>query len=240
MKKNSKSKKSPLKLKDIMQQVQWDEVAIELVGMHPELRPKLADYQEVLEWLKEMDPAPSEGQIVIEGDESCFDAWEQVDAVYQREGPYDEEGDTLSFTPWADCLGREVVILPFGSLSLQVVAAACLYEMTVYGFTEEDIREEERTLTKEIEEHVRKLKQQEQPDWKDLPEPSMKDTLRRLRKWLRWGSVAKTYFGESGSWFVERFIGDNAPERYAELDRRTLKSALIEIARDLRWVAREL
>ena len=239
MKKKANNKKSPLKLKDIFQQLCWDEVAIELVSMYPDLRPKLAGYQEAFERLKEMEPVISDAQVVIDSEEWSFDDSEPFCSAYGRTDPNGEE-ETLAFTPWAECLGRDVVQKPFDSLSNRRIAAVCLYEMTVHGFTEEKIREEELAIIKEVEKYLKKRKLNEDEDWREPVDPSMKDTLRRLRKWLRWGGIAREYFGENGSWFVERFINDQAPDFYDELDRCTLKAALKEIARDLLWVSREL
>lgn len=236
MKKKAIIKNSPLKLKDIIQQVWWDEVAIELVSMHPDLRPKLAGYQEVLEQLKKLDPVISDDQVVVEFDEWSYDDPGPYFSAYGRNVLNGEE-ETLAFTPWAECLGMTVVQKPFDKMPQPRIAAVCLYEMTVHGFTEEKIQEEKLTIIKEIEKTLKKRKITEDEDWREPLEPSMKDSLRRLRKWLRWGGIAREYFGENGCWFVEHFINDQAPEYFDELDRCTLKAALKEISRDLLWVA---
>ena len=238
MKKKANVKKLPLKLMDIIQQVWWEDVANELVGIHPEFWPKVVEYQEVFEKLKEMEPMLSEDRIVVEFERADLDVWGPYYSAYVRKGPNDDES-ALAFTPWADCLGMEVVQEPFDGLPLERIAALCLYEMTVSGFTEEKIREEERAIRKEVEAYMKKRQSGEELGW-GYPQYTMKDSLRRLRKWLRWGGIAREYFGQNGSWFVDRFIGNQAPEFYEELDRCTLKAALKEIARDLLRVAGEL
>ena len=61
-----------------------------------------------------------------------------------------------------------------------------------------------------------------------------------MDRWLRWGTLSREYFGENISWFKNRFLVDNAPENYNELDRQTLKAALKEVARDIMDVAKKL
>ena len=74
----------------------------------------------------------------------------------------------------------------------------------------------------------------------DYPEFSMKDVLKRLQKWIRWGGLAEEYYGMDENTFIRWFVSDDAPEYYDELDRWTLKAALREVAERIRWVVEDL
>ena len=239
-------KTMPLKLKDYLQKVQWDDVAVELVGIYPSARKDLGKYQTVFELLTDMAPVATDTQIVV-----GFSGWvsayfRQSYLVYGRKDPEDK-GDTLAFTPWAEWLGREVVLDPPRGLSDGRIVAVCLHCMTGWGFTEDEIKEELTLIEQHLEDSLTRQDSaaedadEKEPDWEDyFPDDTMREKLRRLRKWLRWGSLSREYFGENGTWFVNRFIGAGAPEYYDEIDRQTIKAALKEIAQDLVWVAKEL
>ena len=229
-----------LKLKDYLQKVQWEEVAVELVGIEPSTRKELDRFQEAFASIQEMEPVLSDAQIVVEHSDLFSAFHKPFYHVYGREDPEDE-GDTLALVPWAEWLGRDVVLDPPGWLPDCLIVAVCLYGMTSYGFSEEEIREEERSLKQDLEEIERHQDSDEEPEWDDdYPEDTMKEKLGQLRRWLRWGSVSREYFGENGTWFVDHFIGPKAPSYFDEIDRRTLKGALQEIAMDIVWVAKGL
>ena len=242
MKKKGMINRTLLKLKDIIQQVTWDDVAIELLGIYPRVRKKLGEYQAAFESLMQIEPVLSDAQIMISFSEKETDELWPLFLVYGREDPEDE-GDTLAFTPWAEWLGREVAPEVLGRLTFRRIAAICLHEMTLYGFSEEYIQEKERKMNEELKALLSKHEMVEDSEWDDYfdyPEFTMKSVLNRLQKWLRWGSFSKEFFGQSGSWFVERFIGDNADEYYDEIDRWTLKGALKEVAADMLWASQRL
>ena len=245
MKKKAK-KSMPMKLKDYLQKVDWYNVAVELVGIYPRERRSLEKYWAVFESLKEMEPVMTEDQLVIESFDMIPEYLSPFYLVYGRKDPEDE-GDTLAFTPWAEWLGRDVVFDPPRWLSYDRIVAVCLHAMTSYGFTEEQIREEKALMKHCLEEEAENRQdssapeEEYEPDWEDYRlGNSMKESLGKLRKWLRWGSISREYFGKDGTWFVNQFIGPDAPEYYDELDEQTLRAALKEIAQDLVWVAKEL
>lgn len=239
MKKKVVNKKSPLRLKEVFQRVDWEDVACELVGLYPELRPKLAEYEQVFEQLKEMEPLLSDGRLEVSFEEPDPELWDVIYTVYGCPGA-DAGGEALVFAPWAEWLGREVVEEPFDGMPKCRIVAVCLYEMTSHGFTEEAIREEKLLFEKEFREYLKRRESETETGWEDCFDPSPKEALRSLRKWFRWGGIARDYFGQSGSWFVAHFIADEAPDFYEEVDRRTIKAALREIARKLLQTEREM
>lgn len=233
MKRKEKTKKS-LKLKEMLQKVQWYDVALELVGIYPSIRKKLEEYKNVFDTLLEMEPLISDEQLVIEFADNDSEYCCPFYLAFGRVSPEDE-GDTMAYTPWAEWLGRDLVLDPPVWLPESRIVAVCLYEMTLYGFTEEKIKQHHLELKKYIDELVNKRKKGELPDSEDayIPEVTMKDSLKRLGKWLRWEGIAKEYFGQEGSLFEEQFISDRACPYYDEIDRITLKAALKEIAEDI-------
>lgn len=229
-----------MKLKEIISQSDWQNVAIAIVTEHPCQRKDLDGFRIVYETLLLMEPTESEYRIQIERRADMLDSeYSYPDVFGIKEG--DEISYSLVFTPWAEWLGMDVSQETLEALSPSLITANCLHEMTFFGFTEEQRKQQEASLDESINEA------KEHPD--DLIELnpddlhieiSMKGYLRCLDRWLRWGTLSREYFGENASWFKNRFLANNAPEKYDELDRHTLKSALKEIANQILYVAKEL
>lgn len=229
-----------MKLKEIVNQSKWQDVVIAIVTEHPCQRKNLEGFRIVFETLRLMEPTESEFQIHIERRSDVLDLeYSYPDVFGVKEG--DENSYSLSFTPWTEWLGMVVCQETMKAFPASQIVANCLLEMTFFGFTEEQRKREEASLEesiKEAEEHPEDCVELNLDDWKI--EISMKGYLRCLNRWLRWGAISKEYFGENAFWFKNHFLVDNAPDKYDELDRQTLKAALREIAREIEDVAKEL
>ena len=239
MKKKAKKNQPQIKLKDIIQRVVWDDVALELVWIYPSVRPQLHKYNDVFEHLLKMVPKETGEQVVIEPINYRIDECCPYYMVFGRKD-FVDEGETMAYEPWSDWLGRYLVQEPCEVLTYPKICAICLYEMTIFGFTEDEICKRKIEDQKEWEELKQKHKTEDESYLFDFPEITMKDKLRRLEKWLRWENVAKKYYGQDEKWFVENFTCSEAPDYYDILDWKTLKAAIREIARDLVWIADDL
>ena len=229
-----------MKLKEIISQSNWQDVAIAIVTEHPCQRKNLEGFRIVFETLSLMESTESEYQIRIERRADMLDSeYTYPDVFGVKED--DEISYSLVFTPWTEWLGMDICQETLDPLSPSQITAYCLHEMTFFGFTEEQRKQQEASLDesiKEAKEHPEDLIELN-PD--DLHiEISMKEYLRCLDRWLRWSTLSREYFGENASWFKNRFLVGNAPGSYDELDRQTLKAALKEVARDIMDVAKKL
>ena len=229
-----------MKLKELISQSKWQDVAIALVTEHPYQRKNLNDYGIVFETLMMMESAESEFRIQIERSPDILNPEYTYPVVFgAKEG--EEKRWSIEFSPWAEWLGMVVCDETLEAFSANQIVANCLHEMTFFGFTEDTINQERQKLEasiKEAEEHPEKLIESKPDDYR--VEISMKGYLQCLDRWLRWGTLSKDYFGENGSWFKERFLKKKAPEYYEEVDRQTLKAALKEVAREIMDVAKKL
>lgn len=228
-----------MSLKEILKKADWKDVANSLLSSHPKERKYLAGYEQVFEGLRQMTPMESDVTLVIEYIEDDLDPGHFYYDLYGR-----KEGDDrrwgLLFTPWPEWMGMEVSEETVSALTPAQIIAHCLYEITFCGFSEAAVaKEREKTLG--IAEDVSDFSETLE-EW--MPEQeveiSMKSRLMGLNKWLRWSSVAKEYYGKSFSWFKENFIGKEAPDRFPELERYTLKAALKEIAHNIEIAADDL
>lgn len=229
-----------MKLKEIIGQSDWQEVAIAIVSERPCQRKVLGGFKKVFESLLLMEPTESEYRIQIERRPEILNLDSTFPEVVGVKEGVDERW-SLAFCPWTEWLGMEVCQETMEAFPTSQIVANCLHEMTFFGFTEEQRKREEASLEesiKEAEEHPEDCVELNLDDWKI--EISTKGNLRCLDRWLRWGAISKEYFGEDDAWFKEHFLRKKAPEYFDELDRQTLKAALKEVAREIDEVAEEM
>lgn len=227
-------------LKEILEKANWQQVAIELVSAYPNQRKAIKGYEEVFELLQAKMPKDSELKLVVEYVEDDLDPGTFFyNVLGAKDG--DEIGYGLSFKSWSEWMGMDVSEETEASFSPEQICAHCLYEMTFYGFEEETIERRWKDLSDLAEDAKSYQEQLEELNLDEhFQEPSMRDRLRILGRWLRWSGLSKEYFGESAAWFNDNFTGPSAPESFTELDRYTIKAALKQIARDIETTSEEL
>lgn len=226
-------------LKEIFTTTPWQDIAIALVSAYPNQRRLLEGYQIVFETLKLMEPKESEMTLYVVYDESKSE--DGGHDVYGIKADKPDERWGLLFVPWAEWLGIEPAEETISTCTPEQIAASCLFEMTYFGFTEEQRKQQEASLDesiKEAEEHPEDLIEMKPEEWHI--EISTKGYLRCLDRWLRWSTLSREYFGENDSWFKDNFLRKKAPDYFNEIDRQTLKAALKEIAREIEDVAEEM
>ncbi len=226
--------------KDIINKATWREVAIALVSEYPCQRKNLEGYQIVFDLMQVMEPEDSPYVIYVERRQDIRNPDITYPDVFGKRPAHDEQWSLL-FATWSEWLGMTVSDETTKLYSVHQITAYCLNEMTFFGFTEEKRKEQEASLDASINEADEHPEELTVLDPEELHfEMTMKSHLRCLDRWLRWGNVAKEYYGRDSKWFKKRFLDNEAPERYDELERQTLKAALKEIARDICEIARQL
>ena len=65
----------------------------------------------------------------------------------------------IEFTKWNDFISMFITNETLNNFTKEDIVAGCMYEMTFFGFTEEDVAEQENKLVKSIEDCKKKLKQ---------------------------------------------------------------------------------
>lgn len=234
------NKRTDMTFKEIINRAEWPNVAIAIVTERSCQRKNLEGYKTVFETLLLMEAALTDFRIVVERTPDLFDPRYGYPDVYGvKDG--DDKRWSLVFSPWAEWLGMEVHEESTKAFSVNQITAYCLHEMTFFGFTEDKVNQQKLELDGSIEE----MKQHPESIVEIKPEMlhveiTMKEYLRRLDRWLKWGTFARDYFGENASWFNNSFLRDEAPETYEELDRQTIKAALREIIREIEEVENRL
>jgi hypothetical protein len=138
-----------MKFQDLIHKHPWPEIHTALVRLYPDHESEIEGYQTVFEKLKKLTPLPTDLRLRVELVYSEHSGEFHIEA--KGIGPSQENGDTgslfaLEFTPWVKWLGMELDTKTLDKFSEFDIVAHCLYEMTFFGFTQEDIKTAEEEL----------------------------------------------------------------------------------------------
>jgi hypothetical protein len=180
-----------MKFKELIDKYDWDDVHPTLMQLYPGREKNIEGYKQVFEELRTLKPVETEMYIVIE------DVFDEYDKEYYahvsgKDGTLNKESDpeyfkddeignqevsyAIEFTDWAQWLAMDIdheSLLKYSELD---IIAHCLWEMTFYGFTQEDIKKAIDEIDKSVEEarnnpsSLRKLVKSENGDeffWED-------------------------------------------------------------------------
>jgi hypothetical protein len=121
---------------DLIKSTAWDSVREEMSKCYPHvLEDEQKGYNEIFTKLDSIIPEPSDLVLFIE---IFFDEGKRgADfAAYNEDCP---EGYSMMASPWASILGLTISCRTFDELSPAEIIAHCLYEMTWFGSSEEEI-----------------------------------------------------------------------------------------------------
>lgn len=132
-----------MKLNDLIKKHPWEEVETALVRLYPDHESELPGYHRVYEKLKTLVPVPSDLRLSIQLVYS--EHTREFEIELKCIGPAQKAGGSgslfaLELTPWANWLGMEIHAKTLQDFSEDDILAFCLYQMTFFGFTQEDIQ----------------------------------------------------------------------------------------------------
>jgi hypothetical protein len=144
-------------LKHMLKMTTTDAVLEELLVAYPECLADKHNYKKVLDYVINTPEVPFDDFIIqielidTEGDES-FE--EDIDeASYLSISGYSAKEDlhfALGFTKWEEWANAKIVIQEDLEIKPDELIAICLYEMTFYGFDQEEIASELTEIEKGI------------------------------------------------------------------------------------------
>ena len=124
---------------EILRKADMEEAKRIILKFDARQKRSLAGYDEVYNTLLGLEPKSVSAVITIEHialqDESDC-GYEHVSGVDTSDGQH----YSLSLTPWAEWLGMEVSVETISNYGINEIVAYCLYDMTFYGFDEEQIQ----------------------------------------------------------------------------------------------------
>ncbi len=140
-------------LKSLMKNVKHEQILDELLLTYPECITEKHLYEEVLTYLNQVEEKPFDEFVIAIAliDPSMDDGYEaDIDEeAYLSISGYSEKEDlhfALGFTRWEEWVNAKIDIQDGLEVNPAELVAICLYEMTFYGFNQEDIKAELETF----------------------------------------------------------------------------------------------
>ena len=140
-------------LKSLMKNVKHEQILDELLLTYPECITEKHLYEEVLTYLNQVEEKPFDEFVIAIAliDPSMDDGYEEDidEEAYLSISGYSEKEDlhfALGFTRWEEWVNAKIDIQDGLEVNPAELVAICLYEMTFYGFNQEDIKAELETF----------------------------------------------------------------------------------------------
>lgn len=140
-------------LKSLMKNVKHEQILDELLLAYPECITEKHLYEEVLVYLNNVEEKPFDEFVIAIAliDPSMDDGYEEDidEEAYLSISGYSEKEDlhfALGFTRWEEWVNAKIDIQDGLEVNPAELVAICLYEMTFYGFNQEDIKAELETF----------------------------------------------------------------------------------------------
>lgn len=142
-------------LSELINDTNFGDVFASMVKWFPDQEKSKDGYEDVFNKLKTMKPNSMHNlsSLFIDID---IDDEKYLDVHGVRVYGTDKKYYGIEFTKWNDFISMFITKETLDRLTKEDIVAGCMYEMTFFGFTEEDVSEMENKLVKSIEE----LKQQ--------------------------------------------------------------------------------
>lgn len=142
-------------LKQLISKHHWVSVSLILKELYPEQQADLDGYEKVFNQLSCMNSETSELCIQVTNVVDDFDGEEYVSVSGIYENPQSEEEEisyAIEFVSWKEWLGMKISKDSLNTFSELEIIAHALFEMTFFGFDEEDIQKEMKSITDVVEE----------------------------------------------------------------------------------------
>lgn len=184
-----------MKFGKLLKMTQWSDIENCLLKIYPDTSESLIGFESVYITLNKLSPAETNFRICIEEvfDED-FDE-EPYHSVFAKDGTLNKESDDFKFynkdsdsefanseihygiglTEWSEWLGMDIDILTLNRYSNIEIVTHCLWEMTLYGFEQENIKNESNRLQK-ISNEIKNMTEEERKE-KLIPWEKIKEDL---------------------------------------------------------------
>jgi len=150
-----------MKFAELVYKCKWDDIRPALIRLYPNDKENIAGFKMVFEHLQTLTPAMTNMRIVLE---EVFDEFENgwYTHVCGKDGTLRKEKNPeifkddkignqevsygIEFTDWEEWLRMDIDSGSLSKYSETDIIVHCLWEMTFYGYTQEDIKKTIETI----------------------------------------------------------------------------------------------
>ena len=170
-----------MKFKELLQKVSFDDIVpkLERLDMNPWNSEKqlIPYYKETYDILQHMQAEETNAQVRFE--------WERDEEELCGQKPYiyiDPREDDFESDYWPTNLGKEIVLGEDVELSNEEIAALCLFHITMYGFSPEEMKKREPEPLNSYEEQALALWEKQDANYTRIKKKA-KDLVYRPEVW---------------------------------------------------------
>ena len=142
-----------MKLIDLIKSNNWPSLQNTFLNLYPDEETLIDEYKNVFEKLQSLESTYMDLEIVIskiESDETDFYFDVSGREINQVSG---SDAYSLTSTKWNEWLGMDISKNTLNDFSELEIISHCIYEMTFYGFDEEEIQDQLKSLEESMEEY---------------------------------------------------------------------------------------
>ena len=136
-----------MRFKKLIQNNTWSNISSKFSEIYPETIKNLEGYKVVFEKLVMMQPEEIDMSIVLS--QKKYDNEEYIDVSAQYNNPRNEDEKYplgIELTPWRIWLGMDINDETLANFTEREIIIHCIYEMSYFGFFEDDIQKIGRKL----------------------------------------------------------------------------------------------
>ncbi|NHJ40325.1 MAG: hypothetical protein FK731_09860 [Asgard group archaeon] len=136
-------------LKELVRKFEWNSLEKRMEELYPDMKENLSKFEIVLNELKKLKMEEPEENITIIVENFSQEKEGEIITWFEVTGfdPENEYYYGISMMPWEKWLGMEINQKSIEEYSLKDLLVHILWEMTYYGFTQEEIREIKEQLS---------------------------------------------------------------------------------------------
>jgi hypothetical protein len=149
-----------MNLQQLFQTNNWLSIEITLIKLYPNQTEVIEQYKSVFETIQNQEPHPNEMQIVLkEYPSDSFEDEENNSSYIDVSGRKNEQNTDLhsisyaiEYERWENWLGMNLAPETLSNFTELEIISHCLYEMTYFGFQQNEIQESLTSLKNTIDE----------------------------------------------------------------------------------------
>ena len=143
-----------VRLSDLLKETDFESVFSSLCKWFNDQEPNKSGYKKVFDEISKMTPKKHKLSDIFISLEKVIeeDGEEWIDVHGVNVIGTDKTTYAIEFYPWDTWISLFVTKDTLDTFSKEEIVAGCLYEMTFFGYEEEDVREQEEKLINTIEE----------------------------------------------------------------------------------------
>lgn len=164
-----------MKLIEILKSLNFEQLKIKFEDLYPDIKDNIIEYENVFNTLLSLEPFDSKFQIKVETVQEQEDVPFEHSVINNRCDAIEKNGYiiyfqpcvieletnelfSLSFIEWSELINSEIFQQTIEEFTKEEIVCHCIYDMTFYGFTMEEVRQVKNIIVDRAKEMEKSFK----------------------------------------------------------------------------------